>query len=93
MERAPVEGTKMVITCGGLQALIHDLVAQGYRVLGPTVRDGAIIYDAIAHVDDLPVGWTDRQDASRYHLERREDDALFGFAVGPQCGSNFCTRR
>ena len=83
MERAPVEGTKMVITCGGLQALIHDLVAQGYRVLGPTVRDGAIIYDAIAHVDDLPAGWTDRQDAGRYHLERREDDALFGFAVGP----------
>ena len=89
MERAPVEGIKMVITCDGLQALIHDLIDQSYQVLGPTVRDGAIVYDAIAHLHDLPAGWTDRQDAGRYHLERREDDALFGFAVGPQSWKQF----
>lgn len=89
MESASVEGTKVVITCDGLQALIHDLVDQGYQVLGPTVRDGAIVYDAVAHLHDLPAGWTDRQDAGRYHLERREDGALFGFAVGPQSWKQF----
>ena len=36
-----------------------------------------------------PAGWTDRQDAGRYHLERREDGALFGFAVGPQSWKQF----
>jgi hypothetical protein len=89
MERAAVEGTKVAITCEGLQALIHGLVDQGYQVLGPTIRDGAIIYDAIAHLHDLPAGWTDRQDAGRYHLQRREDGALFGFAVGPQSWKQF----
>jgi ferredoxin len=74
---------KAAITAGGLDALIGALAARGYKVLGPTVRDGAIVYDEIAAVSDLPAGWTDRQDAGRYGLERRDDGALFGFAVGP----------
>jgi ferredoxin len=75
---------KAAIGVDGLQALIGALAARGYRVLGPTVRDGAIVYDEIEGVADLPAGWTDGQDAGRYRLERREDDALFGFAHGPQ---------
>ena len=75
---------KAAIDVDGLQALIGALAARGYKVLGPTVRDGAIVYDEIEGVADLPAGWTDGQDAGRYRLERREDDALFGFAHGPQ---------
>ncbi len=74
---------RATITVDGLQALIGALAARGYKVLGPTVRDGAIVYDEIARVTDLPAGWTDRQDAGRYALDHREDGALFGFAVGP----------
>ena len=84
-----VNGAKAVISREALQELIGFLAADNYRVLGPTVRDGAIIYDEIAHVRDLPTGWTDRQDAGRYQLERREDEALFGFAVGPQSWKQF----
>src|SRR6476620_2000428 len=75
---------KAAINVDGLQALIGALAARGYKVLGPTVRDGAIVYDEIEGVAHLPAGWTDGQDAGRYRLERREDDALFGFAHGPQ---------
>ncbi|MFY9876368.1 MAG: 4Fe-4S dicluster domain-containing protein [Rhodomicrobium sp.] len=75
---------KASINVDGLQALIGALATRGYKVLGPTVRDGAIVYDEIEGVADLPAGWTDGQDAGRYRLERREDDALFGFAHGPQ---------
>jgi ferredoxin len=84
-----VKGAKAVISREALQELIEALVAGNYRVLGPTVRDEAIVYDEIAQARDLPAGWTDRQDAGRYHLERREDDALFGFAVGPQSWKQF----
>lgn len=83
------KGAKAVISPGALQELIEALVAANYRVLGPTMRDGAIVYDEIAQAQDLPTGWTDRQEAGRYHLERREDDALFGFAVGPQSWKQF----
>jgi ferredoxin len=89
MARAAIEASKVVITCDGLQALIDDLAGRGYQVLGPTVRDDAIVYDTIAHLRDLPAGWTDRQDAGRYRLQRRDDGALFSFAVGPQSWKQF----
>jgi sulfhydrogenase subunit beta (sulfur reductase) len=84
-----VMGAKAVISREALQHLIELLAAGGYRVLGPTVRDGAIAYDEIAQLCDFPGGWTDRQDAGRYRLERRKDDALFGFAVGPHSWKQF----
>ncbi len=73
----------------GLQALLDALAARGFDVIGPTLRDGAIVYDRIARIAALPAGWTDRQDAGRYRLERRADAALFGYAVGPQSWKRF----
>ena len=56
---------------------------RGYTVVGPTVRDQAIVYDEIGSSADLPIGWTDEQDGGHYRLRRREDEALFGYNVGP----------
>jgi sulfhydrogenase subunit beta (sulfur reductase) len=78
-----------ILTVDGLQALMDALARRGYRVLGPTLGDGAIVYDDIASVDDLPRGWTDSQEAARYRLERRADGALFGYAVGPHSWKRF----
>jgi formate hydrogenlyase subunit 6/NADH:ubiquinone oxidoreductase subunit I len=63
--------------------LFDALAAQGYRIVGPTVRDGAMVYDEIHAASDLPEGWTDKQDGGTYRLERRNDAALFGYNVGP----------
>ena len=82
-------GAKLAIERDGLQRVIDALANRGYRVIGPTVRDGAIVYDTVALLDDLPVGWSDRQDAGRYRLERRADTALFGYAVGPHSWKRF----
>jgi len=89
MARALTKGSKVVISRAALQGLIDALAARGYQVMGPTVRDGAIVYDRIAGVADLPAGWTDEQEAGRYRLQRRRDDALFGFAVGPHSWKRF----
>jgi ferredoxin len=67
-----------------LTGLLEALVERGYRLVGPTVADGAIVYEEIRSVADLPAGWTDEQEAGTYRLARRDDDALFGYAVGPQ---------
>jgi sulfhydrogenase subunit beta (sulfur reductase) len=72
-----------------LQQLLDALRAAGYQTIGPVVRDGAIVYDAIESVDELPAGWTDRQDGGSYRLERRADRALFGYAVGPHAWKRF----
>ena len=78
-----------VISPDGLQALVEALRDRGYRVLGPTVRDGAIVYDELESAAELPVGWTENQDAATYRLERRDDEARFGYAVGPHSWKQF----
>ena len=76
-------GERRVLERHDFPALFGALHAKGFDVVGPTVRDGAIVYDHLAGVDDLPVGWTDHQDGGKYRLERRKDEALFGYTVGP----------
>jgi hypothetical protein len=82
-------GAKLAIGRDALQQMIDRLWHRGYRVIGPTVRDGAIVYDTVERLDHLPIGWTDRQDAGRYRIERRSDAALFGYAVGPHSWKRF----
>jgi len=55
----------------------------------PTIRDGAIVFDAIRSVEDLPSGWTDLQAPASYKLQKRDDGALFGFAIGPVTWKKF----
>ena len=74
------------------QHLLDAVIKRGYQVLGPTVRDAAIVYDELKSAADLPVGWTDEQEAGHYRLRRRNnnnssnnnDEARFGYVVGPQ---------
>jgi len=68
----------------GLGGLIGLLRERGYVPLGPTVQDGAVVYDVLESADDLPVGVTDRQEAGRYRLEARSDGARFGYNLGPR---------
>jgi sulfhydrogenase subunit beta (sulfur reductase) len=72
---------RVVLAASGFEGLFDALHAAGYPVLGPTVRDGAIVVGPLASCDDLPRGWGDEQDAGTYRLVRRDDDAYFGFAA------------
>ena len=72
-----------VLSLDGLSALVTALREAGYRVVGPTVRDGAILLEEVFSADDLPRGVTEEQEAATYRLERRDDGAVFGWAVGP----------
>jgi formate hydrogenlyase subunit 6/NADH:ubiquinone oxidoreductase subunit I len=73
----------------GLRELFGVLRANGYRLIGPQLREGAIVYDELASIDDLPAGWTDEQEGGTYRLRKREDGALFGYAVGPHSWKKF----
>jgi ferredoxin len=68
----------------GFDALFATLSGSGYRIVGPTVRDGAIVIDALDGPDDLPRGWMDVQEAGRYRLVPTGDGAMFRYTVGPQ---------
>jgi sulfhydrogenase subunit beta (sulfur reductase) len=72
-----------------LQQLFDALTRRGYQIVGPTVRDRAIVYEQLNSVSDLPIGWTDEQDGGSYRLKKRDDEALFGFIVGPHSWKQF----
>ena len=72
-----------------VQQLLDVLAADGYRIVGPTIHEGAIVCDDVRSTADLPVGWTDEQEAGTYRLEHRGDEALFGFVVGPHSWKKF----
>jgi sulfhydrogenase subunit beta (sulfur reductase) len=72
-----------------LDGLFDALRERGYTLVGPTVSQGAIIYDEITASEDLPAGWTDEQDGGTYRLKRRDDEALFGYPVGPRSWKHF----
>jgi ferredoxin len=86
--RTDAAAPSAVLDRDGVQALFDQLVAEGFDVLGPTVRDGAIVLDIVRDLADLPEGWGDEQSPGRYRLVRREDRALFGYAVGPHSPKN-----
>jgi formate hydrogenlyase subunit 6/NADH:ubiquinone oxidoreductase subunit I len=79
----------LILERNDLESLIRLLKDKAYRVIGPILRDGAIVYDEITSLRDLPAGWTDEQDGGTYRLRRRSDDALFGYTVGPQSWKRF----
>ncbi len=77
-------GQRVVVELEHLPDMLAALRAEGHRLVGPTVRDGAIVHAEIRGVEDLPAGWTSQQEAGTYRLRRRDDGALFGYAAGPQ---------
>lgn len=66
-----------------LQSLLDAVIARGFRLIGPTLCDGAIVYDDVRRVENLPAGWTDAQEAGTYRVRKRDDAAVFGYVVGP----------
>jgi NAD(P)H-flavin reductase len=67
-----------------LDRLFEVLREEGRTVVGPRVRDGAIVLDEVESVADLPTGWTDEQAPGRYRLVPTGSERCFDFTVGPQ---------
>ncbi len=80
---------QVVVETQHLEGLVQALRRRGHRVIGPMVRDGAVVYDEISSATDLPVGWMDEQQAGAYRLRKRLDAAVFGYAVGPHAWKRF----
>jgi ferredoxin len=88
-------GTQLPVGCfvrldkAALQSLIDRLKQAGYRIIGPTVFQAAVIYADIASAADLPVGYTDDQEAGHYRLKRTDSGNYFDYVVGPHSLKNF----
>ena len=89
MEDAIHPGSVWLMRAAALDQLLGSLRGAGYRVIGPTVRDGAIILDELTAASDLPFGWGVQLEPGGYRLRRRSDSAAFGHSAGPQSWKQF----
>ncbi len=78
-----------LIDAAALAELHATLRREGYRVIGPTVRDGAIVLAELASAADLPYGWGVALEPGGYRLRERADRAAFGHSAGPQSWKPF----
>lgn len=78
-----MENKALFCTVAQFEQLLDVIKHAGYKLLGPTVCDEVIIYDELQSAKDLPIGWMDEQDPGRYRLKRRNDNAYFGYNLGP----------
>jgi ferredoxin len=77
------------ITRATLGLIIEQLVGRRYRVVGPQVADGAVVYRDLASTDALPVGWIDDQNGGSYRLRRDDAAGWFDHVVGPHSLKSF----
>ena len=86
---APQPAGPVVITRDGLDRLVEALIADGYQVIGPTVRDSAIVLSELDSADALPAGWGVDTGPGLYRLRRRDDAAVFAHSAGPGSWKQF----
>jgi ferredoxin len=71
-------------------APLFDLLQQrGYQIIGPTLRDNAIIFDELTTASQLPQGWADWQEAGRYCVHASGDAGIFNYRGCPQSWKPF----
>jgi ferredoxin len=78
-----------LMAASSLTQLYEALTEAGYHVIGPTVRDGAIVLAELESADELPFGWGVALEPGGYRLRERSDRAAFGHSAGPQSWKQF----
>ena len=77
------------VVIDGLHDLVEELRRRGFLVVGPTLRDNAIVRAEIGSAADLPYGWGVDVAPGSYRLRARPDRAAFGHSAGPQSWKQF----
>ena len=85
----PRVSASVAIPKASLQQVFDNLRAAGYLLVGPAVRDGAIVLEEIERLDDLPLGWIDEQQPGYYRLKKTRDNHYFDYSVGPHSWKQF----
>jgi NAD(P)H-flavin reductase len=73
----------------GLDRLFAALVADGRRIVGPTIVDGAVVYDELASAADLPIGWRADTGPGTYRLAETGRARAFDYTIGVTAWKRF----
>ncbi len=82
-------GSTVALPKAGLEKLHANLDRMGYRVLGPQIQDGTIVYKPLKNVHDLPKGYISQQDLASYRLVYTGHARYFDVTPGAQSWKQF----
>lgn len=67
-----------------LQLLMDCLKDDGYGLIGPKIKDDAIVFEELADASELPYGIEENTAPGRYQLQKARHKRAFSFNTGPQ---------
>ncbi len=82
-------GSTVALPKASLEVLVSTLRGMGYRVLGPQIQDGAIVYKSLDHLNDFPKGYISQEDAGSYNLAFTGHSRYFDATPGAQSWKQF----
>lgn len=86
---APRVSATVILSKPSLQQVLDHLRANGFTLIGPTVRDSAVVLDEIHEISELPIGWSLEQKAGSSRLVRTHSTDYFGCTVGPHSWKSY----
>jgi ferredoxin len=88
-EDLPRVSARVLISKASFQRILDNLRAAGFTLVGPTLRDSAIVLDEITCMEELPRGWRDEQAPGKYRLVKTRGAQYFDYVVGPHSWKQF----
>jgi sulfhydrogenase subunit beta (sulfur reductase) len=82
-------GSTVALPKSGLEKLLANMLQMGYKVLGPQIQDGAIVYKPLKSTSDLPKGYISEQDSGTYRLVYSGHRRFFDVTPGAQSWKQF----
>jgi len=78
-----------VLAPEGIRTLLEALARRGHRLLGPSIREEALVLEEITPEAGIPAGWAVEESAGSYRLGKSGDGSLFSHGVGPHSWKRF----
>lgn len=75
---------KLFLPRSDFDSLYQALLDEGYQVIGPQDKDGAIVFDEMASFAQLPWGKREQVEPGRYELITTDEERCFSWNTGPQ---------
>jgi len=88
-ESLPRVSARVLLPKASFQRVFGNLQAAGFTLVGPTVRDSAIVLEEITRVEELPLGWCDEQSPGKYRLEKKRGSRYFDYGVSSHSWKQF----
>src|SRR5687768_15218100 len=79
----------VMLAKASLQHVFDNLHRDGFTLIGPVAREGAVVLDEIRNLSDLPAGHRDEQQPGRYRLSRSIRHNYFDCTMGPHAWKRY----